>query len=123
MAPPKYTAVGRLDIKGRLLTPEEGCGYSVAAHDRQFGRVTAKNGEKFNIIILAYISLTLVFNLYDSGAWPWVVLLGRALRTSSFFKCGKHFFNCFVRQFGIDMTSKTTFIYLVLQISGYFNNI
>lgn len=64
MALPKFTDVGRVDIKGRLLTPEEGCGYSAATHDRQFGRVTAKNGEKFNIIIPAHSFLTSVFNQF-----------------------------------------------------------
>lgn len=45
MSPPRFTSVGRLDIKGRLLTPEEGCGYSVIATDKRSGVITAKNGE------------------------------------------------------------------------------
>lgn len=34
MAPPTYTEVGRTDIIGRLLLPEEGCGYSTKSSPR-----------------------------------------------------------------------------------------
>lgn len=43
----------RTDIKGRLLTPEEGCGYSKVSNTRIVGGVPAK-----------------------VGAWPWIALLG-----------------------------------------------
>lgn len=35
----------RTDIKGRLLTPEEGCGYSKVANTRIVGGSAAKKGE------------------------------------------------------------------------------
>lgn len=35
----------RTDIKGRLLTPEEGCGYSKVANTRIVGGAPAKRGE------------------------------------------------------------------------------
>lgn len=35
----------RTDIKGRLLTPEEGCGFSKVQHKRIVGGGPAKNGK------------------------------------------------------------------------------
>lgn len=40
---PPQTVV-RTDIKGRLLTPEEGCGYSKVSNTRIVGGVPAKVG-------------------------------------------------------------------------------
>lgn len=56
----------RTDIKGRLLTPEEGCGYSKVANTRIVGGAPAKN-----------------------GAWPWLVLLGSYDGSEYLFECGK----------------------------------
>lgn len=49
MSVPLFTSVGRTDITGRLLTPEEGCGYSAKRIPR-----AVKN-----------------------GAWPWSALIGQ----------------------------------------------
>lgn len=50
----KPTTPVRTDIKGRLLTPEEGCGYSKVANTRIVGGSAAKNGNyKFNLIVLS----------------------------------------------------------------------
>lgn len=65
----------RSDIKGRLLTPEEGCGVpkiqtSYRIQPRIVGGVTAQN-----------------------GAWPWLALLGESFvtfrKTHVIFSCGK----------------------------------
>lgn len=68
MSLPKFTSVGRTDIQGRLLTPEEGCGYATITLDKRYHTGTAKN-----------------------GAWPWITLLGQKFDFSVDFKCGKHF--------------------------------
>lgn len=50
---PTQATVVRTDIKGRLLTPEEGCGYSKAINSRIVGGSAAKNGKNhFNMIHL-----------------------------------------------------------------------
>lgn len=60
---PLYTSVGRLDIKGRLLTPDEGCGYSAKRIPRAV----------------------------KSGAWPWSALLGQKLIGLTMgFKCSEY---------------------------------
>lgn len=41
----KPETVVRTDIKGRLLTPEEGCGYSKVQQKRIVGGGNAKNGK------------------------------------------------------------------------------
>lgn len=64
-----HQTVVRTDIKGRLLTPEEGCGYSKVATTRIVGGAPAKN-----------------------GAWPWIVLLGQRVNREIKFQCGKLFF-------------------------------
>lgn len=53
--------------KGRLLTPEEGCGYSKVANKRIVGGSEAK-----------------------VGAWPWMSLLGFQRKDGINFLCGKH---------------------------------
>lgn len=55
----------RTDIKGRLLTPEEGCGYSKVSNTRIVGGVPAK-----------------------VGAWPWLGLLGYRIGWATVFKAG-----------------------------------
>lgn len=55
----------RTDIKGRLLTPEEGCGYSKVANTRIVGGAPAK-----------------------VGAWPWLALVGRESFFGFEFECG-----------------------------------
>lgn len=56
----------RTDIKGRLLTPEEGCGYSKVSNTRIVGGAPAK-----------------------VGAWPWIALLGYSIGWIKVFKAGK----------------------------------
>lgn len=48
---PSYTTTVRTDIKGRLLTPEEGCGYSRVANTRIVGGGPAKNGNEKSIML------------------------------------------------------------------------
>lgn len=46
----KPTTIIRTDIKERILTPEEGCGYSKAQNTRIVGGSAAKNGiDQFNV--------------------------------------------------------------------------
>lgn len=56
----------RTDIKGRLLTPEEGCGQSIVINKRIVGGTVA-----------------------EKGAWPWIALIGRENHTHVSFACGK----------------------------------
>lgn len=58
--------VVRTDIKGRPLTPEEGCGYSKVANTRIVGGAPAK-----------------------VGAWPWIALVGRTGVFGIEFECGE----------------------------------
>lgn len=62
------STIVRNDIKGRLLTPEEGCGFSKVAHThtRIVGGGPAEN-----------------------GAWPWLALLGFKYFGVGLFICGK----------------------------------
>lgn len=47
--PPAAPVVPVADVKGRLLTPDEGCGYSKVQNTRIVGGSKAKNGKlKFN---------------------------------------------------------------------------
>lgn len=62
--PPNSPTV--LPIKGRLLTPAEGCGVSKVAQIRIVGGTQAKN-----------------------GAWPWMALLGYSIKEYTAFNCGK----------------------------------
>lgn len=53
------------NVKGRLLTPEEGCGFSKVQQKRIVGGSTSK-----------------------PGAWPWIALMGyRGIKND--FGCGK----------------------------------
>lgn len=45
VAASQQETIVRKDIKGRPLTPEEGCGYSKVANNRIVGGAPAKNGE------------------------------------------------------------------------------
>lgn len=62
----KPTTPVRTDIKGRLLTPDEGCGYSKVANTRIVGGSNAK-----------------------VGAWPWIALLVQKKGKENLFLCGK----------------------------------
>lgn len=42
---PKSLTIAITEIKGRLLTPEEGCGYSKVANTRIVGGSNAKEGK------------------------------------------------------------------------------
>lgn len=53
--------------KERLLSPQEGCGYSKVANKRIVGGSEAK-----------------------VGAWPWMVLLGYWEKNETLFLCGEH---------------------------------
>lgn len=44
----------RTDIKGRLLTPEEGCGYSKVSNTRIVGGAPAKKGQFKHFGIVLY---------------------------------------------------------------------
>lgn len=54
------------DVRGRLLTPAEGCGYSKVQNTRIIGGSPAK-----------------------VGAWPWLGLLGYKIKDEIKFGCGK----------------------------------
>lgn len=58
------------DIKGRLLTPKDGCGYTKVAHKRIVGGRTA-----------------------EAGAWPWMALVLYTNKSGTFSNCGKAY-NC-----------------------------
>lgn len=54
------------DIKGRLLTPEEGCGFTKVKNNRIIGGSVAR-----------------------IGAWPWMAILGYDRGYTVSFECGK----------------------------------
>lgn len=64
-SPKSPETIVRTDIKGRLLTPEEGCGYSKVSNTRIVGGVPAK-----------------------VGAWPWIALVGSESAFGFEFECG-----------------------------------
>lgn len=45
--------------KGRLLTPDEGCGYSKVAHKRIVGGTVAKDGELYGLVKSTFFSFHL----------------------------------------------------------------
>lgn len=57
------------ELKGVLLTPSEGCGYTKVAHKKIVGGSTAK-----------------------PGAWPWLALVLYTNETGTFSNCGKKIF-------------------------------
>lgn len=71
----EHPASSESEIAGRLLTPEEGCGYTKVINTRIVGGSDAK-----------------------IGAWPWVALLGFEQQNRTLFDCGKitHKFSTFL---------------------------
>lgn len=79
--------------KGRLLTPQEGCGYTKASNTRIVGGSAAKVGKSIDIILFCMeLIVTLLIVVAFLGAWPWLTLLGYHVKKKdeTEFACGKH---------------------------------
>lgn len=83
--------VVRTDIKGRLLTPAEGCGFSKVPNTRIVGGSPAKKGEykQSSLFGTDDRKKNNRKHFINLGAWPWIALLGHKDKMHIDFSCGK----------------------------------
>lgn len=89
------------DIKGRLLTPEEGCGLTKVKATRILGGGDAPVGKSMEHFcytkMFAWNRVITLFKFVILGAWPWIVVLGYARKDNvTAFDCGKKIRNFYM---------------------------